>query len=580
MAFTKAPWPRRLRSQEWYGGTSRDNIYHRGWMRNQGLPYDLFDGRPVIGICNTWSELTPCNAHLRDLAERVKRGVYEAGGLPVEFPVFSAAESSLRPTAMLYRNLAAMDVEEALRAQPIDGVVLMAGCDKTTPALLMGACSVDLPAIVVSGGPMLNGWFRGERVGSGTALWQMSEDIKAGKLTREDFLEAEQAMSRSAGSCNTMGTASSMASMAEALGMALSGNAAIPAVDARRRVMAHLTGRRIVEMVKDDLKPSDILTRPAFENAIRVNGAIGGSTNAVVHLLAIAGRVGVDLTLDDWDRLGRDVPTIVNLMPSGKYLMEEFFYAGGLPVVIKRLCEDGLLQGDVLTVSGETLWDEVKDARNWNEDVIRPADKALTPHGGIAVLRGNLAPLGAVIKPSAASPHLMKHRGRAVVFETIEHYKARINDESLDIDESCVMVLKNCGPRGYPGMAEVGNMGLPPKVLRKGISDMVRISDARMSGTAYGTVVLHTSPEAAVGGPLAIVRDGDMIELDVEARTLHLDVPEDEIARRLAAWTSPVSPPEGGYVRLFHEHVMGADTGVDFDFLRGCRGKEVPRDSH
>ncbi|KYO50730.1 L-arabinonate dehydratase [Tistrella mobilis] len=580
MAFTKAPWPRRLRSQEWYGGTSRDNIYHRGWMRNQGLPYDLFDGRPVIGICNTWSELTPCNAHLRDLAERVKRGVYEAGGLPVEFPVFSAAESSLRPTAMLYRNLAAMDVEEALRAQPVDGVVLMAGCDKTTPALVMGACSVDLPAIVVSGGPMLNGWFRGERVGSGTALWQMSEDIKAGKLTREDFLEAEQAMSRSAGSCNTMGTASSMASMVEALGMALSGNAAIPAVDARRRVMAHLTGRRIVEMVKDDLKPSDILTRPAFENAIRVNGAIGGSTNAVVHLLAIAGRVGVDLTLDDWDRLGRDVPTIVNLMPSGKYLMEEFFYAGGLPVVIKRLCEDGLLQGDVLTVSGETLWDEVKDARNWNEDVIRPVDKALTPHGGIAVLRGNLAPLGAVIKPSAASPHLMKHRGRAVVFETIEHYKARISDESLDIDESCVMVLKNCGPRGYPGMAEVGNMGLPPKVLRKGITDMVRISDARMSGTAYGTVVLHTSPEAAVGGPLAIVRDGDMIELDVEARTLHLDVPDAEIARRLAAWTSPVSPPEGGYVRLFHDHVMGADTGVDFDFLRGCRGKEVPRDSH
>jgi dihydroxy-acid dehydratase len=427
---------------------------------------------------------------------------------------------------------------------------------------------------------MLNGWFRGERVGSGTALWQMSEDIKAGKLTREDFLEAEQAMSRSAGSCNTMGTASSMASMVEALGMALSGNAAIPAVDARRRVMAHLTGRRIVEMVKDDLKPSDILTRTAFENAVRVNGAIGGSTNAVVHLLAIAGRVGVDLTLDDWDRLGRDVPTIVNLMPSGKYLMEEFFYAGGLPVVIKRLCEDGLLDGNALTVSGETLWDEVKDARNWNEDVIRPVDKALTPHGGIAVLRGNLAPLGAVIKPSAASPHLMKHRGRAVVFETIEHYKARISDESLDIDESCVMVLKNCGPRGYPGMAEVGNMGLPPKVLRKGITDMVRISDARMSGTAYGTVVLHTSPEAAVGGPLAIVRDGDMIELDVAARTLHLDVPEDEIARRLAAWTSPVAPPEGGYVRLFHEHVTGADTGADFDFLRGCRGKEVPRDSH
>ncbi|WP_413203444.1 L-arabinonate dehydratase [Rhodospirillum sp. A1_3_36] len=580
MAFKKAPWPRRLRSQEWYGGTSRDNIYHRGWMRNQGLPYDLFDGRPVIGICNTWSELTPCNAHLRDLAERVKRGVYEAGGLPVEFPVFSAAESSLRPTAMLYRNLAAMDVEEALRAQPIDGVVLMVGCDKTTPSLLMGACSVDLPAIMVSGGPMLNGWFRGERVGSGTALWQMSEDVKAGKLTQEDFLEAEQAMSRSAGSCNTMGTASSMASMVEALGMALSGNAAIPAVDARRRVMAHLTGRRIVDMVKDDLKPSDILTREAFENAIRVNGAIGGSTNAVVHLLAIAGRVGIDLTLDDWDRLGRDIPTIVNLMPSGKYLMEEFFYAGGLPVVIKHLCETGKLHKDALTVSGQGVWDEVKEARNWNEDVILPVEKALTSQGGIAVLRGNLAPKGAVLKPSAASPHLMKHRGRAVVFEDIDDYKAKINDESLDIDESCVMVLKNCGPRGYPGMSEVGNMGLPPKVLRKGITDMVRISDARMSGTAYGTVVLHTSPEAAVGGPLAIVRDGDMIELDVEARRIHLDVPEDEIAQRLAAWTCPITPPKGGYAQLFHDHVMGADTGVDFDFLRGCRGKEVPRDSH
>ncbi len=580
MAFRKAQWPRRLRSQEWYGGTSRDNIYHRGWMRNQGLPHDLFDGRPVIGICNTWSELTPCNAHLRDLAERVKRGVYEAGGLPVEFPVFSAAESSLRPTAMLYRNLAAMDVEEALRAQPVDGVVLMVGCDKTTPSLLMGACSVDLPTIMVSGGPMLNGWFRGERVGSGTALWQMSEDVKAGKLTQDDFLEAEQAMSRSAGSCNTMGTASSMASMVEALGMALSGNAAIPAVDARRRVMAHLTGRRIVDMVKDDLKPSDILTRAAFENAIRVNGAIGGSTNAVVHLLAIAGRVGVDLSLDDWDRLGRDIPTIVNLMPSGKYLMEEFFYAGGLPVVIKHLCETGKLHKDALTVSGQAVWDEVKDARNWNEDVILPVEKALTAQGGIAVLRGNLAPKGAVLKPSAASPHLMKHRGRAVVFEDIDDYKAKINDEALDIDETCVMVLKNCGPRGYPGMSEVGNMGLPPKVLRKGITDMVRISDARMSGTAYGTVVLHTSPEAAVGGPLAIVRDGDVIDLDVEARRIHLDVPEEEIARRLAEWICPVTPPQGGYARLFHDHVMGADTGVDFDFLLGCRGKEVPRDSH
>ncbi|HHZ08100.1 MAG TPA: dihydroxy-acid dehydratase [Rhizobiales bacterium] len=580
MAFRKADWPRRLRSTEWFGGSSRDHIYHRSWMKNQGLPADLFDGRPVIGICNTWSELTPCNAHLRDLAERVKHGIYEAGGLPVEFPVFSTGESTLRPTAMMFRNLAAMDVEEALRGNPLDGVVLLAGCDKTTPALLMGAASVDIPAILVSGGPMLNGWFRGERVGSGTALWQMSEAIKAGTMSREDFLEAEQAMSRSPGSCNTMGTASTMASMAEALGMALSGNAAIPAVDSRRRVMAHLTGRRIVEMVKDDLKPSDILTRRAFENAIRVNGAIGGSTNAVIHLLAIAGRVGVDLTLDDWDRLGRDVPTIVNLMPSGRYLMEEFFYAGGLPVVVRRLGEAGLLHKDALTVSGGPIWDEVKDVRNWNEDVILPAERALTAQGGIAVLRGNLAPGGAVLKPSAASPHLMRHRGRAVVFEDIDDYKAKIADETLDIDETCVMVLKNCGPKGYPGMAEVGNMGLPPKVLRKGITDMVRISDARMSGTAYGTVVLHAAPEAAAGGPLAIVRDGDMIEIDVESRRLHLDVPEAEIAARLAAWTPTVAPPAGGYARMFAEHVQGADTGADFDFLRGSRGKAVPRDSH
>ena len=578
--FKPAVWPRKLRSTEWFGGNSRDHIYHRSWMKNQGLPADLFDGRPVIGICNTWSQLTPCNAHLRDLAERVKHGIYEAGGLPLEFPVFSAGESSLRPTAMMYRNMAAMDVEEALRANPLDGVVLLAGCDKTTPALLMGAASVDIPAIVVSGGPMLNGWFRGERVGSGTALWQMSEDIKAGKMSREDFLEAEQSMSRSPGSCNTMGTASTMASMAEALGMALSGNAAIPAVDSRRRVVAHLTGRRIVQMVKDDLKPSDIMTRHAFENAIRVNGSIGGSTNAVIHLLAIAGRVGVDLTLDDWDRLGQDIPTIVNLMPSGKYLMEEFFYAGGLPVVIRMLGEGGKLHKSALTVSGETIWEEVKDVRNWNEDVIRPVDQALTAKGGIAVLRGNLAPRGAVLKPSAASPHLLRHRGRAVVFEDIDDYKAKINDESLDIDEHCVMVLKNCGPRGYPGMAEVGNMGLPPKVLRKGITDMVRISDARMSGTAYGTVVLHTTPEAAAGGPLAVVRDGDMIELDVEARRIHLDIPEAELRQRLAEWQPTLEPPTSGYIKLFHDHVQGADSGADFDFLKGCRGAGIPKDSH
>ncbi|WP_219703299.1 L-arabinonate dehydratase [Marinomonas lutimaris] len=578
--FVPKTWPRKLRSTEWFGGTSRDHIYHRSWMKNQGLPADLFDGRPVIGICNTWSQLTPCNAHLRDLADRVKHGIYEAGGLPLEFPVFSVGESSLRPTAMMYRNMAAMDVEEALRANPLDGVVLLAGCDKTTPALLMGACSVDIPAIVVSGGPMLNGYFRGERVGSGTALWQMSEDIKAGKMTQEDFLEAEQSMSRSAGSCNTMGTASTMASMAEALGMALSGNAAIPAVDSRRRVMAHLTGRRIVDMVKDDLKPSDILTRQAFENAIRVNGAIGGSTNAVIHLLAIAGRVGVDLTLDDWDKLGQEIATIVNLMPSGKYLMEEFFYAGGLPVVIKHLAEAGKLHKNAITVSGESIWEEVKEVRNWNPDVILPVEKALTQKGGIVVLKGNLAPQGAVLKPSAASAHLLQHRGRAVVFEDIDDYKAKINDEALDIDENCVMVLKNCGPKGYPGMAEVGNMGLPPKVLRKGIKDMVRISDARMSGTAYGTVVLHTTPEAAAGGPLAVIQNGDMIELDVENRRLHVDISDEEMATRLANWKSHLEPPKSGYIKLFHDHVQGADTGADFDFLKGCRGAAVPKDSH
>ncbi|WP_292287956.1 L-arabinonate dehydratase [Marivita sp.] len=580
MTFQPAEWPRKLRSQEWYGGTSRDNIYHRGWLKNQGYPHDLFDGRPVIGILNTWSDLTPCNGHLRELAEKVKAGIWEAGGFPLEVPVFSASENTFRPTAMMYRNLAAMAVEETMRAQPIDGAVLLVGCDKTTPSLMMGAASTDIPSIVVTGGPMLNGWFRGERVGSGTALWQMSEDIKAGKMSQEDFLEAEQAMSRSSGTCNTMGTASTMASMAEALGMALSGNAAIPAVDARRRVMAQLTGRRIVQMVKDDLKPSDVMTKEAFENAIRVNGAIGGSTNAVVHMLAMAGRCGVDLTLDDWDRLGREVPTIVNMMPSGKYLMEEFFYAGGLPVVLKRLGEAGMLHRDALTVSGGGIWDEVKDAQNWNEDVIRPVDKPLTEKGGIAVLKGNLAPKGAVLKPSAATPALMQHRGRAVVFEDIDDYKARINDDALDIDETCVMVMKNCGPKGYPGMAEVGNMGLPPKVLKKGITDMVRISDARMSGTAYGTVVLHTAPEAAVGGPLAVVRTGDMIELDVPNRKLHLDVSDAELADRLAAWTPATDGPDSGYTKLFHDHVEGADTGADFDFLKGCRGNEVPRDSH
>ncbi|HWU64465.1 MAG TPA: L-arabinonate dehydratase [Ensifer sp.] len=580
MTFKPAQWPRKLRSQEWFGGNGRDQIYHRGWMKNQGLPHHMFDGRPVIGILNTWSELTPCNAHLRDLAEKVKYGVYEAGGFPVEVPVFSASESAFRPTAMMFRNLAALAVEEAIRGQPMDGCVLLVGCDKTTPSLLMGAASCDLPTIMVSGGPMLNGYFRGERVGSGTHLWKFSEAVKAGEMTQAEFAQAEASMSRSPGSCNTMGTASTMASMMESLGMTLSGNAAIPAVDSRRRVMAHMTGMRIVQMVKDDLKPSDILKKENFENAIRTNGAIGGSTNAVIHLLAIAGRVGIDLTLDDWDRCGREVSTIVNLMPSGKYLMEEFFYAGGLPVVIKRLGEAGLLNKDALTVSGGPIWDEVKDVVNYNEDVILPADRPLTAHGGIAVLKGNLAPKGAVLKPSAASPHLMKHRGRAVVFEDIDDYKAKINDENLDIDENCVMVMKNCGPKGYPGMAEVGNMGLPPKVLRKGITDMVRISDARMSGTAYGTVVLHTSPEAAAGGPLAVVRTGDMIELDVEARRIHLDISDAELQARLAEWKPLPDQPESGYAWLHQNHVMGADTGADLDFLKGCRGAPVGKDSH
>jgi L-arabonate dehydrase len=581
MAFTPAKWPRRLRSQEWYAGTSRDTIYHRGWMKNQGYPNDLFDGRPIIGILNTWSELSPCNGiHMKELAEKVKAGIWEAGGFPVEVPVFSASENTFRPTAMMFRNLAALAVEETIRGQPMDGCVLLVGCDKTTPSLMMAAASVDLPSIVVTGGPMLNGYFRNERVGSGTHLWKFSEAVKAGEMTQEEFLEAEASMSRSTGTCNTMGTASTMASMAEALGMALSGNAAIPAVDSRRRVMAQLSGRRIVQMVKDDLKPSDVMTRQAFENAIRTNAAIGGSTNAVIHLLAMAGRVGVDLTLADWDRCGRDVPTIVNLMPSGKYLMEEFFYAGGLPVVLKRLGEGGLLHMDAITVSGAPIWDEVKDVVNYNEDVILPTDKALTQSGGIVVVTGNLAPKGAVLKPSAATPALLQHKGRAVVFEDIDDYKARIDDPDLDIDETCVMVMKNCGPKGYPGMAEVGNMGLPPKILKKGITDMVRLSDARMSGTAYGTVVLHTSPEAAAGGPLAVVQNGDMIELDVANRRLHLDVSDAELATRLAAWRPSHERAASGYAWLHQQHVEGADTGADLDFLKGCRGSAVGKDSH
>ncbi|HLB79992.1 MAG TPA: IlvD/Edd family dehydratase [Dongiaceae bacterium] len=571
---------RKYRSAAWFGPVDKDGFVHRSWMRNQGLPSHLFDGRPAIGICNTWSELTPCNAQFRRIADHVKRGVYEAGGFPLEFPVMSLGETLLRPTAMLFRNLASMDVEESIRANPIDGVVLLVGCDKTTPSLLMGAASCDVPAIAVSGGPMLNGKFRGEDIGSGTAVWRFSEAVRAGEMSLADFMEAEAGQSRSAGHCMTMGTASTMASMVEALGMGLPSNAAIPAADSRRYVLAHMAGRRIVEMVREDLRMSRILTRAAFENAVRVNGAIGGSTNAVIHLLALAGRVGVEFSLDDWDRLGRDVPTIVDLMPSGRFLMEDFYYAGGLPAVIRALGEHGLIDKAALTVNGKTIWDNNAEAPTYDAEVIRPFDAPLTASGGVAVLRGNLAPDGAILKPSAATPALMRHRGRAVVFESIEDYKARIDDAALEIDETSVMVLKNCGPRGYPGMAEVGNMGLPAKLLRRGVKDMVRVSDARMSGTAYGTVALHVAPEAAAGGPLALVKDGDGIELDVPARRLHLEVAADELARRRAAWTPPPPAMAGGYQRLYVDHVQQADKGADLDFLVGCRGAAVPRESH
>ena len=571
---------RQYRSAAWFGKHDKDGFIHRSWMRNQGLPADVFDGRPVVGICNTWSELTPCNAHLRTIADRVKRGVWESGGLPVEFPVMSTGESNMRPTAMLYRNLVSMDVEESIRANPIDGVVLLCGCDKTTPSLVMGAASCDVPAIVVSGGPMLNGKYCGQDIGSGTDVWKFSEDVKAGIMSLEQFMDAESCMSRSAGHCMVMGTASTMASMVEALGIALPFNGTLPAVDSRRYALAHLAGRRIVSLIREDVRMSQILTRPAFENAVRVNGAIGGSTNAVIHLLAMAGRVGVPFELEDWDRLGRSVPTLVDLKPSGRFLMEDFHYAGGLPAVIRALGEHGLLNRDAMTVNGKTIWENCSEAQVWNAEVVRPIDRPLAESGGIAVLRGNLAPDGAVVKPSAASPRLMKHRGRAIVFDNIEHYKARINDPALPADPTSVLVLKNSGPVGYPGMAEVGNMGLPPAVLKLGVTDMVRISDARMSGTAYGTVVLHVSPEAAVGGPLALVQDGDVIELDVDARRLHLDVPEDELARRRAAWAPPASPHTSGYVQMYVRHVEQADKGADLDFLRGCRGQGVPRESH
>ncbi|HEY9064340.1 MAG TPA: IlvD/Edd family dehydratase [Burkholderiaceae bacterium] len=570
--------PQELRSQQWFGRQDRDGFAYRSWVKGKGIPHDQFDGRPVIGICNTFSELTPCNSHFRTLAEQVKIGVYEAGGFPLEFPVMSLGETLLRPTAMLYRNLASMDVEESIRGNPIDGVVLLMGCDKTTPSLLMGAASVDLPTIGVSGGPMLNGKWRGQELGSGTGVWSMSEQVRAGTLKLADFFEAESCMHRSHGHCMTMGTASTMASMVEALGVGLPGNAAYPAVDGRRNVLARMAGRRIVEMVHEDQVLSKVITREAFENAIKVLAAIGGSTNALIHLPAIAGRLGVPLSIDDFDALGSELPCLVNLQPSGKHLMEDFCYAGGLPAVMKEIAQH--LHLDIVTASGKTVRENIADARNDNPDVILSLAKPFKEKAGIAVLRGNLAPRGAVIKPSAATPALMVHTGRAVVFENIEDFHRRIDDENLDVDETCVLVLKNCGPKGYPGMAEVGNMPLPPKVLRKGITDMVRISDARMSGTAYGTVVLHTAPEAAAGGPLALVRDGDLIELDVPQRRLHLHVSDEELAQRRAGWVAPQPPLASGYWKLYVDHVLQADEGVDLDFLVGKRGAFVPRDNH
>src|SRR5713101_4584001 len=568
------------RSVQWFGRQDIYGFIYRSWVKNRGVPQDQFDGRPVIGICNTWSELTPCNTHFRVLAEHVRNGILEAGGFPMEFPVMSLGETLLRPTAMLYRNLASMDVEESIRGNPLDGVVLLMGCDKTTPSLVMGAASVDLPTVGVSGGPMLSGKYRGKDIGSGTNTWSMSEDLRAGKITLDEFHEAESCMHRSHGHCMTMGTASTMASMIEALGVGLPGNAAFPAVDARRNVLARMAGRRIVDMVREKLVLSKILTKPAFENAIRALSAIGGSTNAVIHLTAVARRTGVELDLDDFDRLGRGLHTLVNLMPSGKYLMEDFCYAGGLPAVLRELGENNLLNKEALTVNGKTIWENNKDADCWNRDVIHGYQAPFKKDTGIAVLRGNLCPDGAIIKPSAATPRLMKHKGRAVVFESIEDFHARVDDPALDIDETCVMVLKYCGPKGYPGMAEVGNMPLPTKLLKKGVTDMVRISDARMSGTAYGTVVLHSAPEAAAGGALALVQNGDMIELDVKKRRLHLDVVEDELERRRKAWKGFQSPHKSGYAKLYVDHVLQADKGVDLDFLVGRRGTPILRESH
>lgn len=567
----------KLRSEKWFGRKGKDGFIYRAWMKNQGIPDDEFNGKPVIGICNTWSELTPCNAHFRELAESVKIGVLEAGGYPVEFPVMSLGETLIKPTAMLYRNLMSMTVEESIRANPIDGVVLLVGCDKTTPASIMGACSVDLPAIAVSGGAMLTGKYHGRNLGT-SDIWRFDGQNQAGELSDEEFRMIEGAMCRSRGHCAVMGTASTMACMVEALGITLPENAAIPAADSRRKVLAQLSGRRIVDMVREDVKPSDILTRELFENAIMINAAIGGSTNFMIHLMAIAGRMGVPLTLKDFDHIGRDIPLLANLEPSGKYFMEDFYYAGGLPAVIKELLPH--LHNNVLTVNGKTVKENNEGAQCYNRDVIASIEQPFQQKAGTAVVYGNLCRDGAVIKPSAASPHLMKHRGQAVVFENIEEYHDRINDPDLDVTEDHILVLKNVGPKGYPGMPEVGNMQLPAKLLKRGITDMIRISDGRMSGTAFGTTFLHVSPESAIGGVLALVQEGDWIDVDVENRRLHLDVSDEELEERRKNWVPEPEPVNRGYVKMFLDHVQQADKGMDLDFLQGCSGSEVTRDSH
>ena len=567
---------KKRRSSLWYGNKDRDGFIHRSWMKNQGFPDHAFDGRPIIGICNTWSELTPCNSSLRDLAEGVKRGVWEAGGFPVEFPVMSLGETQMKPTAMLFRNLLAMDVEESIRAYGIDGVVLLGGCDKTTPGQLMGAASVDLPTIVVSSGPMLNGKWQGKDIGSGTDVWKFSEAVRAGDMSLSEFMAAESGMSRSKGVCMTMGTASTMSSLVEAMGLSLPDNGALPAVDARRMALAHLTGKRIVEMVDEDLKPSEILTRDAFINAIITNAAVGGSSNAVVHLLAIAGRVGVELSLDDID-LGKHVPLLVNCMPSGSYLMEDFCYAGGIPAVLAEISH---LLKPVKTVLGSDLEDYYRDAKCWNRDVIFSFKNPIKRDAGLTVLRGTLAPEGAVIKPSAATPELLEHRGPAYVFENVEDMKANINNEDLPVTKDTILVLKGCGPKGYPGMAEVGNMPIPAKLVKEGLRDMVRISDARMSGTAYGTVVLHVAPEAAAGGVLALVKTGDEIVLSVKEGRLDLLVDEEELLARSAYMSTPLPDYERGYIKLYIDHVLGADKGADLDFLVGNDTRVPQRESH